>query len=1111
MRKPENATVPRGNQPSFASSPDQLPMPAMSPAPAQSPASMCRAPSDILDINWNYEKPAPKSVLGFQCCAARNKPEGPGSLQQPATSSPLWETADLTWWDFQRRRWQTLSTMRTIYYRLKSIEAETENMEPGEELDARWNEVHELNAREMKEHAETAKGLFVKAGQVMSAMVGTLPDPYTREFLSLTEHLPVSSIDEVFRTIRKDLLRPPRDLFSSFDPEPIASASIAQVHRARLRSTGETVAVKVQHDGVDRVFLEDVSTLSIVASQVAYWSPDLDFRKFAEEWSESLPHELDFRQERRALERAGAALRKAGNRVKVPRVHKRLFGAHVFVMEFIEADPIMKLQDQKFCQQHSIDKNAVLMTLLDAFGIMAFKDGLFHADPHAGNVRILVDPSCPGGACPVLFDWGLFREITDEERMGLAKAFHCLGNFDISGLFDVLAALGFQLRPELMTDDFRRELLEKARSIMKDTVNRETARANMRKEMKEYKDRIKASEGEGVQGSYSPIYFLEDWPSCIIFFMRMLQILRGLCISVDAEGMPILQIFARHAKEALMEGSLKQSLASRAPMFAGREVRQEQEQQEKPDGAPPEPSPRASRTASEKLLQEKIISEQVPPVMSGADPALQGRMLAKLEDLLARQRMVGAQVAIIQDGRVMCSVAAGTLSTIDARPVEASTRFPLMSATPGIANLAALRTLARLTRSSGASLETALQTPVTQVWPEFSCGSSEVTLAELLGHRAGVQDAFPVSFTPHMLDDVQTMVQHFEQVSLPAAAKEARYAYLLQAFVMTRLGDCMAGKDSLLHWLGDELSPLGLDIAAPAGRGGEAAVCRDLPELARVSMNEVNSGRERRQEKKGDGVPELGTVATHSLLQAVARYPLVFDPLQANAASGGMFRAGLPLGASAQGLASTFASPEVHKDLEDLHALEAASMDPSAIGWLLTGGACQFTAGGLQVLQLQGCGRRAMLANRKAGYGIICGLGPCVAHFPDLAPGGVTVAVVVNDVLRGREAAAELMKEALATYGYAPTWTSTPMRVMMDASRLARSKEAEPIVNGFGGLQALKASFDKARRASSKDAQSQLPEEPSRCCGPLLGRSRKQRQGKPSLLQRLGRALCCRA
>lgn len=1050
----------------------------------------------IMDTNWVYDtEPPAANILGLQCCTSRPKFEP----RKPAGNRQVWQTADLTWWDFQRRRWHTLWLMKTIYYRTLQCEEESEKLPPGPEQDAIWDNINRLNAIEMREHAEEAKGLFIKAGQAMSAMVGVLPDIYIQEFMSLTDHLPVSTIDEVFRTIRRDLQRPPSEIFSSFDPEPIASASIAQVHRAKLIGSDEVVAVKVQHEGVDRIFLEDVSTLTIVAAQLAFWRPELDFRKFAEEWHDSLPHELDFHEERRALERAGSVLRKAGNHCVVPRVHKRLFGQHVFVMEFIEAAPIMSLGDDEFCAKHEIDKKVVLHELLDAFGIMAFKDGMFHADPHAGNVRLLLDRSVPGGASPVLFDWGLFREITDEERMGLAKVFHSLANFDIAGLFDCLGTLGFHLKRELMTDEFRRDLLEKARSVMKDTITKEQTRANVRRDMEEYKERLKKAEEEGTtgeaQGSVSPIYFLEDWPRCIIFFMRMLQILRGLCVGVNAEGMPILQIFAKHAREALQEGSQSHSLVTRLKMFAGREAR------------------RKRRSGSSQASTSSKSAE------AARDATLEGRVRVRLQSLIARQRIVGAQVAVIEGGRLICDIAGGTLSTIDSRPTESGTHFPLVGATAGVAALALLRALRRLASKAGSPLATkglegALQTPVTKVWPRFGGGGSAVTLAEVLSHSAGLQDAYPLNFSPAVLDDVAGMSTHFEQVSMPAS-RDARYAYLLQAFVLAKLGDCMAGQDDLLHWLGEELGPLGLDVAAPAGRGGEAHICRDLPELARVSMDEVQDSQNRRKKvgtpsAAGDpsspqgfgtdgevdatsGGPEgsPGTdasikggpsVPTNTLMDAVQNDPLVFDPLQGNAGHGGLFRGGLTLGASARGLATMLSSEALQKDITDLHALELAGADPTLLGWMLTGGACQWTTGGLQALQLQATTARGLLGSRPGGYGVVCGFGPFVAHFPDLGTGGVTIAVTVNDVLRGREAVAELVKEALSGYGFSPSWPSVPMRVMLEAVKLARSEEAAPLLKSFGGIQALRKNFNEGNAAAAPTAKA-VPLWRRCCCG----------------------------
>lgn len=960
---------------------------------------------DIEEANPSNTKPSGFGYT-FHCCAGRSKPMHSGIVDLQQQPQPIWDTADLSWLHFQRRRWTTLWLMKTVYSRLKTCEDISASDTLSEvEQQHMWHETHKLNAREMREHAEQVKGCFIKAGQVMSAMVGVLPDPYTDEFLSLTDHLPVSSIEEVFGVVRRDLKRAPRDVFSDFDPMPIASASIAQVHRARLRSTGEVVAVKVQHAGVDRLFTEDCSTLAAVARQVAFWSPDLDFRSVIEDMSEALPHELDFRHERRALDRAGEVLRRAGSPCVVPRVHADLFGPHIFVMDFVDATPIVNLADPEYCEAHSLEKYTILRSLLEAFGTMAFKDGLFHSDPHAGNIRLLLDPSSPGGARPVIFDWGLHKQFTDDERLGVAKVFYSLANLDVVGLFDALGNLGFSFKPEMVTDEFRREFLEKARSAMKDTVSRETARANVRHEMREYKERLDraAQDGAPLQGSYSPIYFLEELPKCVVSFMRMLQILRGLCVAAEAQGMPVLQVLSEQAREALQEGSRCESLAGRLRLFTGR----------------------ARRRAA-------------PAPGQSSEGALERRVRLRLRDLASAQRVVGAQVAVIC-GATSCDIAAGSLSTTDARPVEGRTRFPLMGATPGIAALALLRCL----RRRGC----ALSAPVAALWPAFP---PEVTLSELLSHAAGLQSAFPRDFKASHLDDVEAMARHLER--LPLRRSERRVAYLLQAFALAKLGDCVALQGDLLHWLGAELGPLGLDAAAPAGHGGDALICRDLPELARVSMVEVQAGRDRRAQRE-----EGGSAGPVPLLEALCRDPLAFDPLQGNAALGGVFRGGLSLGASAMGLASALSSAALREDLEATGALEAAGADGSALGWCLTGGATDFTSGGLQRVEARG-----RLGRRYQGYGVVCGFGPCVLHFPELA-GGLTIAVTVNDVIHGRAAAAELVAEVLAHYGCRPLWTEMPMRTKVDAMRLATSSDLEPLVSAMGGLQALQASLSACR------------------------------------------------
>jgi len=293
------------------------------------------------------------------------------------------------------------------------------------------------------------------------------------------------------------------------------------------------------------------------------------------------------------------------------------------------------------------------------------------------------------------------------------------------------------------------------------------------------------------------------------------------------------------------------------------------------------------------------------------------------------------------------------------------------------------------------------------------------------------------------------------------------------------LGSCISSQDNFLHWLGTELGPLGLDMALPVGGGCEASVCRDLPDLARVTMQEVQNARSRRRKelvsedsREEDGASSCSSARrqarARNLLQAIAGDALVFDPLQANASAGGLFRGGLSMCASARGLAEMLASEELRSELLELNALSLEGVDKTALGWLLSGGATHWTAGGLQALDLQGVGTRALRSYPQSGYGVVCGLGPTVAHFPELVPGGLTVAVVVNDVLHGRQAAAELMRTVLRDFGVAPSWPNISMSVLADAHQLARSKDAAPLMAQIGGEEGLQRMFNLYREQTGQ-------------------------------------------
>eukprot|EP00927_Polykrikos_kofoidii_P053494 TRINITY_DN4808_c0_g1_i1.p1 TRINITY_DN4808_c0_g1~~TRINITY_DN4808_c0_g1_i1.p1 ORF type:complete len:1265 (-),score=222.84 TRINITY_DN4808_c0_g1_i1:176-3907(-) len=1185
------------------------------------------------------------SLFGGRCaiCTCRGKPDAP--------THRAWDTADLTWWDFKKRYMSTMWFAKKIRDSIAKATADYDALVEKGDLDGAeklWEASCTANAIEVREHAEYAKGLFVKATQQMSTMTGILPDEYCNEFMKTTESLPVSSPDEVYRVIERNLQWSPFSIFGAFDQQPVASASIGQVHKARLRredgTLGELVAVKVQHDGVDRVFTEDLRTLMVIAEKVAYWKPEMDFRPLVEEWQDTLPRELNFLVELEAAQRASEALARVGSSVIVPAPMAQFSGPQVLVMEFIVAAPIISLAEPEFCSEHNLDKKEIMLQLLNAFGTLTFGAGLLHGDPHAGNLRFMIKEKAPGGAVPVIFDWGMTRILSDDERLSLAKFFHALANLDMNGAFEALDHLGFKFgdrKGQGLTDALREELFGRFRGMMKDTVSKDQTRANVKAGIEETNARMEQNQ---------KLMIVDEFPKCIVFLLRMCECLRGLFVACDVQGLPVLEVFARHARCAFIELSQQPSVIATAKLFSDGKPHTESTPKSSTHVLPPTasvktaysecptmpegttsmgvgsmattagdggslafdsidiPSLAASRCVGAEAassssvtvtpaaadsaagtgepvlgqdsLTQRTEGPQIPPrtamlpapavarleeteaakppsPLAVAPPkrVLERRVRARLAKFVAagaggraaatagkdkhpaagvgRAGVVGAQVAVLQGGRLICDVAVGTLSTIDMRPVESSTLFPLMGLTAGIATLAFLHELhkgaraflekgrkvgdhdcphtevlqsvadagsrvpvapvtglmedgdraagqpsspseplllGRATESSTASALAdcrglgLLDAHVAQLWPAFGGGQSKVTLRQLLGHAAGLQDAFPPNFGLSHLNDLASVWGHLEQTPLPAREAEPHYAYILQTFAIVkllgRLSEGTSGDPASnpLILLQRSLRSMGMDVCMPIGRGQEAFVCRDLPSLAKVSMSEVERSRELRKQKMQE---EFLVTTEHtnedvrakiSLMEACTRSPVAFDPLQANVRESTVntgFRAGLPYAASAVGLASTLSSPELQAGLQAIGALEAQDgYDPTALGWLLTGGATRWTAGGLQVLDVApSFPRRLYDCRQKRGYGIICGLGPCVMHFPDIAAGGVTIAVTLNDVLRGRESAIQLISEVLSHFGYKPTWTRIPLRVVNEARQvLASSSSTAPML-----------------------------------------------------------------
>mmetsp|Transcript_69299 Transcript_69299/g.223985 ORF Transcript_69299/g.223985 Transcript_69299/m.223985 type:complete len:450 (+) Transcript_69299:166-1515(+) len=432
--------------------------------------------------------------------------------------------ASIGWFGLQRRRARTLWVAASVYRQVRACRAKAKDLAP-EAARREWAELHERVAVQVRTHAEENKGLLVKACQFLSARPDILPAAYVREFARLTDRMPESPMPEVRRVLRAGLGRPLEEAFRDFATPAIGSASIAQVHRAVLHS-GEVVAVKVQHEGVDRLIKEDLATLGIIARRVAEREPNFDLRPLLRELALTHPRELDFLAEREALERVRGALERFGSAVAVPRAHPGLCERSVLTMEFMEGLPLLTFADAGLRAKHGVDPRLLLEAIVEAFGIMIFREGFFHADPHPGNFLVRLEPGAPAGAVPVLLDFGLVRALAPGERLPLAKAIAAMAAADLPKLFAAMGELGYKPNKELFSKEGRKELAAFAASL-------------------------KAGPGER-----RPLpRLVDDWPGVVVTVLRAVSGLEGLAVSLSAK-MTVQKIvgqLAVHARAAIAE------------------------------------------------------------------------------------------------------------------------------------------------------------------------------------------------------------------------------------------------------------------------------------------------------------------------------------------------------------------------------------------------------------------------------------------------------------------------------------------------------------------------------------------------------------------------------
>ncbi|XP_068666429.1 uncharacterized protein [Aristolochia californica] len=320
-----------------------------------------------------------------------------------------------------------------IYTRYKICQFRVKFMKDAEKQEAMWEAQHELAAEKIYSLCFELGGFFLKAAQLIGKP-DLAPAAWVRRLVTLCDKAPTTSLELVQVVLKQELGRNVGELFENFDPDPVGSASIAQVHRARIIGGASDVAVKVQHPGVQELTMIDIHNLQAFALFLQNTDIKFDLLSVTKEIEKQVGYEFDFIREAEAMKRIQQffiANNKKGLPVLVPRVIPNLVTRRVLVMDFIEGTPILNLGNEMAKRginpggkMAALAKQSILRSLTLAYGQMILKSGFFHADPHPGNILICKNSEV------ALLDYGQVKHLPDNLRLGCADLILAIADND---------------------------------------------------------------------------------------------------------------------------------------------------------------------------------------------------------------------------------------------------------------------------------------------------------------------------------------------------------------------------------------------------------------------------------------------------------------------------------------------------------------------------------------------------------------------------------------------------------------------------------------------------------------------------------------------------------
>jgi predicted unusual protein kinase regulating ubiquinone biosynthesis (AarF/ABC1/UbiB family) len=276
---------------------------------------------------------------------------------------------------------------------------------------------------------------FIKVGQFFSTRADLFPSEYVEELSKLQDQVPAFGYEQVATIVQQELGKPIEQIYSYFDPTPLAAASLGQVHRAKLKS-GEEVVVKVQRPGLVRLFTIDLEIGRGIAEFFQHHTPwggaGRDWIGIYEECRRTLWEEVDYLNEGRNADTFRRNFRDMPQ-IAVPKVYWRYTSPRLLTLEYL---PGIKISDYEALSAAGLDRRALARLGAEAYLRQLLKDGFFHADPHPGNIAVKPDGTL------IFYDFGMMGRLRPGIKEKLAGMLAAVVAKDAEQVVALLVELG---------------------------------------------------------------------------------------------------------------------------------------------------------------------------------------------------------------------------------------------------------------------------------------------------------------------------------------------------------------------------------------------------------------------------------------------------------------------------------------------------------------------------------------------------------------------------------------------------------------------------------------------------------------------------------------------